>query len=467
MLRYRTVMHSRRQFLLTTAAASLAGQTRKRPNIVFILTDDQRWDMMSCLGHPFVKTPNLDRVRREGVLFSNAFVTTSLCSPSRACFLTGTYAHTNGVTDNTGKEFDPEKTPSFSQVLQKSGYETAYVGKWHQARHANPRPGFDYWLSFRGQGVYNDPELNENGRDFKATGYMTDLLTDYAVKFIEKPHEKPFCLVLGHKAIHGPFTPAERHKDLYADVTVPEQPNYRDDLESKPAWQRRKDRNKPAEAPPDRLEPKPWDGKRGGDFMNYYRTLSAVDDGVGRVYEALKQRGILDETLVIFASDNGYFKGEHNGLGDKRLAYEEALRIPFVMRYPKLIRANSMITEMALNIDLAPTLLDLAGAKPPSSMQGRSLLPLMTGKNTAWRESFLYEYWVDLNPLLPRMVGVRTRDATFIRYPDVQDIPEMYDLKQDPREMRNIAMDPAHAGTRKRLEAELDRLLASTGYPKQ
>ena len=451
---------------MSAAAARVAAQRGTRPNIVFILTDDQRWDMLSCLGHPFVKTPHLDRLRREGVLFSNAVVTTSLCSPSRASFLTGTYAHTNGVTDNTGREFDPDRTPSFPQVLQKAGYETAYVGKWHQARHANPRPGFDYWLSFRGQGVYIDPELNENGRAFKGTGYMTDLLTDYAVKFVKRAHEKPFCLMLGHKAIHGPFTPAERHKDLYADVSVPEPPNYRDDLGSKPAWQRRRDRNNPTAAPPERLDAKPWSGKKSAEFMDYYRTLSAVDDGVGRIYEALAAKGILDDTLVIFASDNGYFKGEHNGLGDKRLPYEEALRIPFLMRYAKLIRPNSTIDAMTLNLDLAPTLIELAGAKAPAVMQGRSLMPLLTGKRPKWRESFLYEYWVDLNPLLPRMVGIRTADAKLIRFPEIQDIPEMYDLRQDPHEMRNIAADAAYSARRKRLERELDQLLVSTAYPK-
>lgn len=454
----------RREFLAAgAAAAAFAQKGAKRPNFLFILTDDQRWDALSCLGHPFLKTPGLDRIRREGVLFANAFVTTSLCSPSRACFLTGTYAHTNGVTDNTGRELDPERTPSFGQLLQKAGYETGYIGKWHQARHANPRKGFDHWLSFRGQGVYIDPDLNENGREFKATGYMTDILTDAALQFIRKERSKPFCLVLAHKAIHGPFTPAERHKDLYSDVAVPEPPNYKDDLSSKPAWQRRTGKDASA-AVPERREPPPWNPHPPSPFMDYYRALAAVDEGVAKVLDALQAQGILDDTVIFFAGDNGYFKGEHNGKGDKRLAYEEALRIPYLMRYPRLAKPNSTVSQLVLNIDLAPTLLDLAGVAIPPHMQGRSLQPLFSGKAPKWRESFLYEYWVDMNPVLPRMVGVRTRDAKFIRYPDIEDIPEMYDLKKDPYEMKNVALEGSYAGQRKSLESELDRLMAETKY---
>jgi N-acetylglucosamine-6-sulfatase len=455
-------MLTRRSFLAASALTGMKAADAQRPNFVFILTDDQRWDMTSYMGHPFMKTPNMDRLRREGVHFANAFVTLSLCSPSRASFLTGTYAHTNGVIDNKGKEFDPNKTPNFGQLLQKAGYETAYIGKWHQARHANPRPGFDHWFSFRGQGVYIDPELNENGRDFKATGYMTDLLADAAVKFIAKERSKPFCMVLGHKAIHGPFTPAERHRELFRDIKVAEPPNYNDDLASKPAWQRKK---LPADNPPARIEQPKWDPNKGDQYLDYYRTLLAVDDGVGKVYDALKARGVLDNTVIVFASDNGYFKGEHGGLGDKRLAYEEALRIPFLVRYPKTVRANSTINEMVLNIDLAPTLLELAGAPVPPHMQGMSFAPLLAGKKTKWRDSFLYEYFVDLQPRLPRMVGVRTRDAKLIQYPDIQDIPEMYDLKSDPLEMRNVALDPKYEGKRKQLEGELAKLMKETAYP--
>ena len=443
----------RRQFL--SFPAVLAARRPEPPNIVFILTDDQRFDALGCLNHPFLRTPNLDRIRREGALFANAFVTTALCAPSRASFLTGTYAHRHGVTDNTGKELDPEKTPTFPQLM-RGRYETAYIGKWHQAPRSDPRKGFDYWLSFKGQGVYTDPLLNENGREFKASGYMTDLLTEHALGFLQRKRDKPFCLYLAHKAIHEPFTPAERHKDLYRGVEVAEPPNYKDDLSSKPAWQRRR-KDDPV-VPPSRPAP-PWNPHRPDRFMDYYRAISAVDEGVGRIYQQLEKMGALENTIIAFAGDNGYFKGEHNGRGDKRLMYEESIRIPFLMRYPGKIPAGSTIPQMALNIDLAQTLLEFAGVPAHRGMQGRSLCPLFGGNSMGWRTSWLYEYWVDLNPLLPRMTGVRTDSMKYVRYPDIDDIDEMYDLKTDPGELRNIALDPARAGEKKQLQAELARLL--------
>jgi len=454
-------MMIRREFLRNAlASASVAtvaafpATTDRRPNMVVILVDDMRWDMMSCLGHPFLKTPQLDRVRREGVMFSNAFVTTSLCSPSRATFLTGTYAHRHGVTDNTGKELDPDKTPVFPTLLQAGGYETAYVGKWHQGRTAAPRRGFDYWLSFLGQGVYKDPKLNENGRDFQEKGYITDILTDKAVAWLERKREKPFCLYLAHKAIHGPFDPPERHNDLFAGVTPPEPASFREDLASKPAWQRKGQPSvKQGNWPPPNTK-----------FMDYYRVLAAVDDSVGRVYEALKRNGTLDNTVFLFTSDNGYFKGEHAGMGDKRLAYEESMRIPMLLRYPKLAKPGGTIPGMVLNLDVAQTMLDLAGLKPAPTMQGRSMKPLLEGKTKGWRENFLYEYWVDLNTI-PRMVGIRTESAKYVKYPDIQDLDELYDLRKDPGELKNLAADKEWSAVKKKLQAELEKLMRDTGYP--
>jgi len=478
---------SRRRFLQASAAATagamgaglLRGEAPRRPNILFILTDDQRFDTMSCLGHPFLKTPHMDRIRNEGALLANAFVTTSLCSPARASFLTGMYAHSHGVIGNRGQEYDPDKTPSFPQLLQQAGYETGFVGKWHQAPHANPRKGFDYWLSFKGQGQYTDPALNENGRDFKATGYITDLLTDYAVGFLNKQRHKPFCLVLSHKAIHGPFTPAPRHENLYEGVVPPKPVSWDDDLAGKPAWQRgphrpakgkkgaaKKGTAKAGEAAeervPDRRAPGPWQPSKS--FMDYYRALAAVDEGIGKILAALARTGQLDDTVIVFAGDNGYFKGEH-GRGDKRLAYEEALRIPFLLRYPRLVKGGATVEQMVLNIDLAPTLLDLAGVPIPPHVQGRSMKPLLEGKSPAdWRKSWLYEYWVDLTPTIPRMVGVRTQTAKLVRYPDADCIDEMYDLAKDRHEMHNLANEPACAEMKRTLQAELDRLMKETGY---
>jgi len=438
----------------------------RRVNIIFILTDDQRWDAMGCMDHPFLKTPNMDRIRNEGVLFKNAFVTTSLCSPSRASFLTGTYAHTHGVIGNWGREFDHEQTPSFPRVLKESGYETAYVGKWHMGRDAEPRPGFDYWLSFRGQGIYTNPTLNENGREFKAEGYMTDLLTDYAVKYIRKQREKPFCLYLSHKAVHGPFTPAPRHMNSYPDAEIPEPPNAGDTFEGKPAWQRggiadprQKDAVKDV---PESIQPKTYQPK-APQRLGYLRALNAVDEGIGRIFQVLEEKGELDTTVIMFAGDNGYFHGEH-GRGDKRLMYEESLRIPLIMRYPAAASGGSTVEQMVLNIDVGPTLLALAGVTAPKTMQGRSAVPLLKGNVSGWRTSFLYEYWVDLTDRIPHMLGVRTDEWKLIRYPDIDDIDEMYNVKNDPYEMTNLALRASCADKHKQLNAELDRLMQETGY---
>ena len=473
------VQLSRREALRTMAASGLAlslGRAlaapagKERPNLLFVLTDDQRWDALGCLGHPFLKTPHLDRIRQEGALFANAFVTTSLCSPSRASFLTGCYAHTHGVMQNEKRDFDSAATPSFAQYLQKEGYRTGYVGKWHMAGTSDPRPGFDYWLSFRGQGVYTDPLLNENGREFKATGYMSDLLTGHALDFLEKsPADRPFCLYLSHKAVHAPFTPAERHAKLWPDAELAEPPNYRDTFADKPKWMQGAYGGKAARVVNDRPAGEsaapaipPWTPRRQAT-LDYYRAIAAVDEGVGKVLALLEKQGRLDDTVIVFAGDNGFFWGEHRR-GDKRLMYEESLRIPLLIRYPKLVRPGTTIEQMALNIDLAPTFLDLAGVPVPAHMQGRSWRPLFGGRAEGWRTSFLYEYWVDLTPTIPHMVGVRTEDWKLVRYPDLDDIDEMYDLRSDPHELRNLAPVPARAAKRRELAQELDRLLDETGY---
>ncbi len=441
----------------------------ERPNIVFILTDDQRYDAMGFMGRPsFLKTPNLDRIAREGAHVRNAFATTAFCSPSRASFMTGCYAHKHGVVTNEGMDPDPS-CPTFARILQEAGYETAFIGKWHMAPTSDPRPGFDYWLSFKGQGVYEDPRLNENGREFQAGGYMTDILTDYAVKFLKKKRAKPFCMVLSHKAVHEPFTPAERHKDAFAGASIPEPASFRDTFADKPAWMRRAFTygirrtpwaNSEGEPIPDKLDRGNWNGTR---MLDYYRSILAVDDSVGRVLDTLEKAGKLDNTVVVFAGDNGYFIGEH-GLGDKRLIYEESIRIPLLVRYPKLVKPGSTVHGMALNIDLAPTLLELAGEKIPDGMQGRSMVPVLQGK--PGHKSFLYEYfregWV---AGLPFMLGVRTERWKYCTYPDMDDIDELYNLAGDPIEMHNLAQKPIYAGKVREMRDELARLKRVTGYP--
>jgi arylsulfatase A-like enzyme len=439
----------------------------RRPNIVFFLIDDMRFDAMGFMGHPsWLRTPNIDRLRAEGALFANAFVVDSLCSPSRAAFLSGRYGHCNGVRDNMGHELSPE-VRTYPMLLQEAGYDTAFVGKWHMANTNMPRPGFNYWLSFTGQGVYERPTLNEDGRQFQAEGYMTDLLTDYALNYLQRPRTGPFSLCLWHKAIHGPYTPAERHKNLYTGEEYPKPVSWDDTFETKPHWQRAVAHgaggpNAFAAPCPDKLELRPWDGKQEGR-LNYYRSLAAVDDSVGKVYDMLQRLGQLDDTIIVFAGDNGYFLGEHRR-GDKRLMYEESLRIPLLIRYPRMVAAGSTVEQMVLNIDMAPTFLEAAGVDAPAEMQGRSTCPLFSAQAPAWRPSFLYEYVQEGRFLVPTMLGVRTERWKYVTYPTLQDLDELYDLQTDPHEMTNLAADPAFAGKLAEMKAELERLKKETGY---
>ncbi|MDO8587708.1 MAG: sulfatase [Armatimonadota bacterium] len=449
---------SRRQFIAGAGAAALslpfvdlrgASAAEDRPNFVFILTDDQRYDAMSCAGHPFLRTPNMDRVAKEGVRFTNAFVTISLCSPSRACFLTGQYAHRHGVVNNGN--FKGQLPETFPQVLQKAGYETAYVGKWHMGNIDDPRPGFDHWVSFKGQGAYWDPLLNINGQRVQTNGYVTDLLTAQAVEWLKKPKSKPFCLCLAHKAVHATFEPALRHSKLFEDVKIPRPASIRENLEGKPKWVREFQGTALA-AKEDRLD---------NFIRNYNRTVVGIDDSVGRVLSTLESLGVLDNTVVIFTSDNGFFQGEH-GLKDKRAMYEESIRIPFLVRYPKLVHPETVNDQMVLNIDICPTILDLAGAQPPNGTQGKSIRPLLKGKTSGWRTDFLYEYFREGGFAVPTNRGVRTRRWKYIEYPDSDNTPELYDLKNDPVEMRNLVNDASHAKTLAALKARLQKLLVET-----
>lgn len=458
---------------LAGAAATLALPRRaragRRPNVVFILIDDLRWDAFSHLGHPYVETPHIDRLATEGARFENAFVNISLCSPSRAGFLTGCEPQRTRVLRNEENDLD-RRLPTFPALLQRAGYETAYVGKWHQEPSADPRPGFDYWLSFRGQGEYIDPQLNENGRTFQQQGYMTDILTEAAVAWLRRERSRPFCLCLSHKAVHGPFTPAERHRGRYARANLPPPANYADDLADKPWWlrasiargARREQWRKNADMPvPDRLPPTEWNPGTG---RAYYETELAVDDSVGAVLAALTEIGVLDDTVLIFTSDNGFCHGEHRR-GDKRLAYEESLRIPLLVRYPPLAKAGSVITGMTLNIDLCPTICELCEVDPPEVVHGRSLAPLLARpavRPPDWRDAFLYQYfregWLEG---LPNLQAIRTERYKYIVSPDYPDDPELYDLVADPHELRNLARDPAHTETLRLLAARLAAMVAA------
>jgi len=438
-----------------------------KPNFVFILTDDQAWNVLGRDGrYTFLKTPNIDRIADEGMVFKNAFVTTSLCGPSRACFMTGCYAHKHKVYVNSYGDPDPD-APYLPTELQKAGYETAFLGKWHMKNGAEPRKGFDYWLSFDRQGQYFDPPLNENGRDFTEKGYITDILTDYAIRWIQKKRNKPFCLFLWHKAVHAPFLPAPRDSAAFSDAMIPEYENWYDDMADKPRWLRRgwqygvhykpwmESKGKPVV---DKIEIRPWNPKNP-KWMNYLRAMLAVDQSVGNIRKCLEKENILDNTVIVYGSDNGFFLGAHQR-GDKRLMYEESLRVPLIFRYPKMIKPGSEKTEMVLNIDVAPTLIELAGGHVPEEMQGTSLVPLLKNEKTNWRKSFMYEYFQEkYAPGFVTIVGVRTKRYKYIEsLHRVNDINELYDLETDPGEMDNLINDPAYQSVKDSMINELEKL---------
>jgi N-acetylglucosamine-6-sulfatase len=441
-----------------------------RPNVVFILMDDLRWDEMGCAGHPFLKTPNVDRIAREGALFRNAFATTPLCSPSRASFLTGRYPHAHGVTDNTDHDALSHRLVTFPRLLHDAGYVTAFIGKWHMGTDDSPRPGIDYWVGFKGQGDYIDPELNVNGKVEKTKGYATDLLNERAVEFIRRPHDRPFLLYLSHKAVHpnlvqradgslsdpsaSTFVPAQRHANLFTTEKMPRRPNALvDRITGKPALERRF-----GDLPPlGRATGSSDDVIRGR-----LRSFMAAEEGVGDILKTLAERKLLDNTLVIFSSDHGYYYGEHGLSVERRLAYEEGIRIPLVMRYPPLIKAGTTLEPMVLSLDIAPTLLELAGVATPGNVHGRSLVPLVRGTQPKWRDSFLIEYFSDtVFPRVHKMgyQAVRTGRWKYIRYTELTGMDELYDLQSDPYEMHNRVGDAAAEPARRDCAAELERLL--------
>lgn len=420
------------------------GGPARRPNILLVLTDDVRHDTLGCAGDARLQTPNLDRLAKEGVRFSNAFVTSSLCSPSRASMLTGCYAHRHGVIDNISR--DPDRScPTFAQVLQQAGYETAYIGKWHMLARATPRAGFDHWISFTSQGEYIRNTMNFNGDWRLVMNYITDELTDHAVEFIGREREKPFLLVVGHKAAHAPFVPATRHAGHYAGVDFTRRGESDGDLARKPDWGGRG-----ADAP------------TAEDLRNYHRCLLAVDEGVGRLVQALRDKGQLDDTLVVYTSDNGLLLGEHGGLRDKRAAYEASIRVPLLVRHPRLAGKGRTCDEMALGLDLMPTFCEAAGIATPASSQGRSLLPLAQGGRG--RDDFLYEYFRE-EGTVPTCLAVRTREWKYVTYPEDPGLqPELYDLRTDPDERLNLAGLPAHEAQQRSLAQRLEALLQETGY---
>lgn len=452
-----------------------ATRADNRPNIVFILCDDLRWDCMSCAGHPYLKTPNIDRLANEGVRFKNAFCTTSLCSPSRASILSGLYAHAHKVMDNF-TEF-PANLPNFPMRLHDEGYETAYIGKWHMGENNDEkRPGFDYFVSHKGQGKYYDTEFNIDGKRQVVKGYYTHVVTDFAIDWIKKPRNKPFLLMLGHKAPHSFYIPEPKYSNVFDNVEI-KYPDTAFHLDGKPQWIK------------DRLTT--WHGIYGPLFewrknfpdtspegvkdfaamtRAYWGTILSVDDSVGRIYETLKQLGILDNTIIVFMGDNGLLNGEH-GMVDKRTMHEPSIRIPLVVRYPGLTPTNNpkVVEKMVLTVDIAPSLLELCNARPLKNIHGKSFVRLVQSGDPKWRTSFFYEYNYEKQfPYTPNVRGVRTDEWKYMHYPHGDGKPdrhlaELYNLKEDPEERYNLINDPKYANVLKKLQAELKRLMKETG----
>ena len=510
----------RRDFLKTTVFGTsalmmppflLKDTKAKRPNILFIMSDDHAYQAISCYGSKINHTPNIDRLASEGMRFDQSFCTNSICAPSRATMLTGKYSHINGQVDN--KVIFDGSQETFPKLLQQAGYETALIGKWHLK--SDPT-GFDYWNILPDQGDYYNPDFIEMGVRKNQLGYATDLITDFSLDWLAgRNRDHPFCLLLHHKAPHRNWLPDEKHLTMYDDVEIPLPETFDDDYHSRSDAARQqamsitKDMNLaydlkvPAEGDDQTLkgldlafynsmkkmtpeQRKAWDAvyepkneafkkanlqgreldhwKYQRYIKDYLRCIASVDDNIGRVLDYLEETGLVENTIVIYTSDQGFYLGEH-GWFDKRFMYEESLRMPLIVRYPKEIKCGVVNKDMVLNLDFAPTFLDFAGVTIPPTIQGRSLRKILSGKTPRnWRESIYYHYyeypgWHSVK----RHYGIRTRRYKLIHFYYDIDAWEFYDLQNDPHELNNLYGDSAHHDVIEKLKVELDRLRTNYG----
>ncbi len=478
----------------------------QRPNILFIMTDDHAVQAVSAYGSRINQTPNLDRIASEGMRFNRSFCTNSICAPSRAVLLTGKYSHLNGQIDNE-VTFDGSQE-TFPKLLRAAGYQTAMIGKWHLK--SDPT-GFDYWNILPGQGAYYNPDFIEMGERKNHLGYATDLITDFSLAWLERrdPNE-PFCLLLHHKAPHRNWMPNLKHLSLYNDIEIPLPETFDDDYRTRSDAARQqemtiaKDMNLaydlkiPAEGDETNLQGlelsyyrdlqrmtpeqrQAWDAAYGPQneafkkanlqgkelagwkyqryIKDYLRCVASVDENVGRVLDYLDEKGLAENTIVVYTSDQGFYLGEH-GWFDKRFMYEESLRMPLLVRYPKEIKKGAANEDLVLNLDFAPTFLDYAGVKIPQSMQGRSLRPILRGKTPKnWRQAIYYHYyeypgWHSVK----RHYGIRTQRYKLIHFYYDLDAWEFYDLQTDRHELNNRYDDPAYQKIIRQLKAQLQKL---------
>ncbi len=462
-------------FFVQSSSSLFADQNSPRPNVVFVLTDDQRSDALGCMGHPHLKTPYIDRLAKEGLLFKNHFCTTSLCSPSRASILGGLYAHSHGVVNNFTDY--PRDLPTFPRQLQSNGYTTAYIGKWHMGEDDDSkRPGFDHFVTHRGQGKYFDTEFRANDGERKVVpGYYTTVVTDMALNWMKQQEggDKPFMLMLGHKAPHSFYFPEKKYEKSFDHVRIP-YPETAFQLGDKPKWISQRLSTWHGIYGPLFDWRKDFPDTSAAGMLNfekmvraYWGTLLSVDDSVGRLYAYLKKAGQLDNTLFIFTSDNGLLEGEH-GMVDKRTGHEASLRIPLVVRYPGLTTKPKTIESQTLTLDFAASILEICSAPPLPKTQGRSWKKLVTNGDPNWRTSWYYEYNYEKQfPYTPNVRALRTNEWKYIRYPHGDGSPdkhmaELYHLKSDPGETTNLIADKKQKATIAKLRKELARRIAES-----
>jgi arylsulfatase A-like enzyme len=482
---------------LSVALAGCASDRDARPNIIFVFTDDHASHAISAYGSRINQTPNIDRLADEGMLFRNAFVTNSICAPSRAVILTGKHSHLNGIFTNR-ERFDSAQV-TFPKLLQQAGYQTAIVGKWHLK---SAPTGFDYWEVLPGQGNYYNPTFRTTGDTVRYTGYVTDIITDRALDWLQngRDPEKPFMLMYQHKAPHRRWQPGPEHLTLYDGVTIPEPPTLFDDYEGRTSAaktqemtiaQHMYDEDLKLVAPPQlneqqlerwnaAYEPKNEAFRQAdltGDELvrwkyqryikDYLRTIASVDDNLGRVLDYLDEAGLTENTVVIYSSDQGFYLGDH-GWYDKRWMYEESLRMPFIVRWPGVVQPGSENSDLVQNLDFAETFLEVAGVDIPADMQGRSLVPLLEGRTPAdWRDQIYYHYWeYPAWHMVRRHYGVRTQRYKLIYYYEIDEW-ELFDLESDPEELRSVYADSEHAEIVADLKERLAQMRADLMVPEE
>lgn len=486
---------------LAIAACSPAkdsGQVPARPNIIFIFSDDHTNNAIGAYGNTLAQTPNIDRIAGEGALFNNFFVTNSICGPSRAALLTGKYAHKNGFTANE-RQFDVDQF-LFSRAMAEAGYQTAWVGKWHLG--TLPGDAFDYWNVLPGQGYYFNPQFISMANDtIRFPGYVTDVITELSTEWLDqRDPERPFFLVVGEKATHREWLPDIQDLGAYDHIEFPLPGTFYDDYSTREAaahqdmsiaetmqlgmdlkigvdydsdWQYR-------ELDPEQREAYQayYDGKIGQEFQalnlsgkalaewkfqrymrDYLSTANSMDRNIGKLLDYLDEHGLAENTIVVYGSDQGFYLGEH-GWFDKRFMYEESLRTPFMMRYPGVVTPGTRISEATLNIDWAPTLLEIAGAPVPEEVQGQSFLPLLRGETATWRDAVYYHYYEYPQPhrVMPHF-GIRTERYKLVRFYGERDFWELFDLAEDPHELRNLHATQGNAGLVKQLTEQLLELI--------